>query len=64
MANPKCWHYQEIDSKAKANCPNCGHWDISKARCKDEALLLMNEQMKLQKYERLMSENRGVNGPL
>lgn len=53
--NPKCWHYDPIDPKAKLNCLNCTHWGWT--RCKDEAILLHREEMELKGTEGLMRHN-------
>lgn len=60
MANAKCWHYDAIDLKDKANCINCSHWDGS--RCRDEALLRKQyeESQAFKAYDRMMRSNRGV----
>lgn len=63
MKNPKCWHYNEIDPEAKANCPNCHYWDPAKSRCKDHALLKERQYQESKAFDamdRMMRQNKGV----
>lgn len=60
----RCLHFEPIAQGVRKNCANCKRWNGK--RCRDEQLLrkLYEESKEFEFYDRLMRENKGVNGPL
>jgi hypothetical protein len=60
----KCNYFIPVEPGFKETCANCKRWNGK--RCLDEQLLrkLYEELKEFEFYDRLMRENKGVNGPL
>ncbi|SHH14119.1 hypothetical protein [Desulfosporosinus lacus] len=58
----KCRRFKATEVGFLVSCVNCIRWNGT--RCKDEKIILYEETMEFEKYDRMMRENKGVQGPL